>query len=292
MINAFTVDVEDWFQVGALERVVKREAWETMESRVGNNTRRLLDLLEAFEVRGTFFVLGWIAQHHPELVKDIAARGHEVACHGLSHRAVYTQSREEFAAETRAARALLQDLSGQPVAGYRAASFSITRESLWALDILIAAGFEYDSSIFPIRHDRYGIPDAPRQPFIIRGEQGELLEFPMAAVGPGQFRLPVSGGGYFRLLPYWVTRAALAHLNRTGKAFVFYLHPWEVDPGQPRMSEASALSKFRHYRNLDQTETRLREMLATHRFGRMDELVAGARAQAAQFTPAQLAEAA
>ena len=292
VINAFTVDVEDWFQVGALEKVVARADWETMESRVEANTRRLLALLEEHEVRGTFFVLGWVAQHRPGLVREIADRGHEVACHGLSHRAVYTQSPEEFRRETHEARKLLQDLSGQPVAGYRAASFSITRESLWALDILIEAGFEYDSSIFPIRHDRYGIPDAPRSPFVIRGEGGELVEIPMAAVGPGPFRLPVSGGGYFRLLPYWLTRAGLRHMNGRGLAFPFYMHPWEIDPGQPRMSDASALSRFRHYRNLDQTESRLRSMLQEFRFGRMDAWVRQAKPAAGAIETSQLARAA
>jgi polysaccharide deacetylase family protein (PEP-CTERM system associated) len=220
-INAFTVDVEDWFQVGAFEQVIGRGDWETKESRVVANTERLLALLESFDVRGTFFVLGWIAKRHGGLVREIADRGHEVACHGFSHRAIYTQSPAEFTAETRDARKLLQDLSGQPVSGYRAASFSITRESLWALDVLIESGFDYDSSIFPIRHDRYGIPDAPREPFMIRREGGELLEIPMAAVGPGPFRLPVSGGGYFRLLPYWLTRAAYRHLNGRGKPLRF-----------------------------------------------------------------------
>jgi polysaccharide deacetylase family protein (PEP-CTERM system associated) len=291
-INAFTVDVEDWFQVGALERVVSRDDWPNMESRVEANTIRLLDLLDEFEVHGTFFVLGWIAQHKPGLVQEIAARGHEVACHGLSHRAVYTQTPEEFREETRVSRSILQDLSGQPVAGYRAASFSITRDSLWALDILIEAGFEYDSSIFPIRHDRYGIPHAPRKPFIIKGKMGELLEVPMAAVGEGLFRLPVSGGGYFRLLPYWLTRAGLRHLNEQGRPFPFYMHPWEVDPGQPRMSEASALSKFRHYRNLDRTEGRLRRMLGEFRFGRMDAWVKQARSHAAELESGELARAA
>ena len=289
-VNAFTVDVEDWYQVGAFAQSIARKDWDGLESRVEQNTLRLLDLLERFEVRGTFFVLGWIAERHPGLVRTIGERGHEIACHGFSHRAIYDQAPAVFREETLRARALLQELSGQPVNGYRAASFSITRRSLWAFDTLLEAGFSYDSSIFPIRHDRYGIPDAPRTPFVVRANGGEILELPMAAVGPGALRLPVSGGGYFRLLPYWVTRAAFRHLNDGGRAVPFYMHPWEVDPGQPRV-EASRLSRFRHYRNLEHTESRLEALLGEFRFGRMDAWADRCRDSAPVWAPVELAEA-
>jgi polysaccharide deacetylase family protein (PEP-CTERM system associated) len=235
---------------------------------VVRNTHRLLGLFEEFGVRGTFFVLGWVAERHPQLVRDIAGAGHEVACHGLSHRLVYEQSPDEFRAETLRAKRLLEDAIRGPVLGYRAASYSIVRRSLWALDILAEAGFAYDSSIFPVHHDRYGIPDAERMPHRMATPKGRsIVEWPLAAANVLGFRLPVAGGGYFRLLPYRLSRWGLASINRRERQpFIFYLHPWEIDPGQPRV-RVSWLSRLRHYTNLDQCEARLRRLLGEFRFG-------------------------
>lgn len=274
LTNAFTLDVEDYFQVAALAPSVPYDSWPQRESRVERNTGVILDLLAERNIRGTFFVLGWIAQHYPQLVKRIAAAGHEVASHGYSHQLIYRQTPEEFRAETVASKNLLEDLIGAPVLGYRAASFSITRDSLWALDTLIDAGFQYDSSVFPIRHDRYGIPGAPREPGPLAAPSGrKIIEFPMSAASFLGVQVPVSGGGYFRLLPYWVTRSGLRQINRRHRRpFTFYLHPWEVDPGQPRIP-ASRLSRFRHYTNLHRCEQRLRQLLGEFSFAPMREVL-------------------
>jgi polysaccharide deacetylase family protein (PEP-CTERM system associated) len=271
-INAFTVDVEDYFHVAALSSAITRESWPTHESRVERNTERLLALLAERGVRGTFFVLGWVAERSPGLVRRIAASGHEIACHGFSHQLIYQQAREEFREETVRAKRLLEDLIGGAVLGYRAASFSVTRDSLWALDTLIDAGFLYDSSIFPIRHDRYGLPGAAPEPNRLSAPSGRtLVEFPMSAARFFGVQVPVSGGGYFRLLPFWVTRAGLKQINeRRGLPFTFYLHPWELDPGQPRF-KVSALSRFRHYTNLARCEGRLRRLLREFEFTSMRE---------------------
>lgn len=259
--NAISVDVEDYFQVSAFAKSVRPEDWDDFPLRVEANTRRLLDLFERYDVRGTFFVLGWVAQRVPELVREIAERGHEVACHGYSHQLIYNQTPELFREETLRAKALLEDIVQQPVAGYRAASYSITQDSLWALDILAEAGFVYDSSIFPVKHDRYGIPGAEELPHHLQTPSGAtLVEFPLSVAKLGAYNLPVAGGGYFRLYPYWLSRAGLAQVNRRGQPFIFYLHPWEVDPGQPRI-EAGLLSRFRHYNNLDKCEARLERLL-------------------------------
>jgi polysaccharide deacetylase family protein (PEP-CTERM system associated) len=271
-INAFTVDVEDYFHVAALSSAITRESWPTHESRVERNTERLLALLAERGVRGTFFVLGWVAERTPGLVRRIAASGHEIACHGFSHQLIHQQAREEFREETVRAKRLLEDLIGGAVLGYRAASFSVTRASLWALDTLIDAGFLYDSSIFPIRHDRYGLPGAAPEPNRLSAPSGRtLVEFPMSAARFLGVQVPVSGGGYFRLLPFWVTKAGLRQINeRRGLPFTFYLHPWELDPGQPRF-KVSALSRFRHYTNLARCEGRLRRLLQEFEFTSMRE---------------------
>jgi polysaccharide deacetylase family protein (PEP-CTERM system associated) len=266
--NALTIDVEDYFHVSALASSIHRDSWTSQESRVVGSTQRLLDLFEKFDVRATFFVLGWVAERHPQLVKDISARGHEIACHGYSHELVYEQSPERFRDETIRSKSLLEDVIGAEVLGYRAASYSIVRKSLWALDTLVDLGFAYDSSIFPVRHDRYGIPDAQRVPHRIStpGKQS-IVEWPLSTARALGFKIPVSGGGYFRLLPYWLTRWGLKSINeREQRPFIFYLHPWEVDPGQPRVS-ASWLSRFRHYTNLERCEERLRRLLGEFRFG-------------------------
>lgn len=274
--NAFTIDVEDYYHVSALAPAIPRDTWAQRESRVAASTERLLSMLDEHRVKGTFFVLGWVADHVPGLVKRIASLGHEVACHGYSHQLIYRQTPEVFAEETRRAKHLLEDLTGQPVIGYRAASFSITPRSRWALDTLIELGFAYDSSIFPVRHDRYGMPGAAREPGLVQAPSGaQIVEFPMSTASFGSMRIPVSGGGYFRLLPYWFTRRGLRSINeREGNPFTFYLHPWEIDADQPRV-KVNLLSRFRHYTNLGKCEARLRRLLGEFRFTTMAKVLSG-----------------
>jgi polysaccharide deacetylase family protein (PEP-CTERM system associated) len=264
--NAMTIDVEDYFHVSAFERHIDRRRWDSFESRVVANTDRLLRLVAAADVRATFFVLGWVAERFPDLVARIARDGHEIASHGYSHRLVYDMTPREFAEDIRRAKALLERISGQPVLGYRAPSYSITRQSLWAFDVLLDEGYVYDASVFPIHHDRYGIPDAPRFPYRVTRAAGSLWELPGSTVRWAGQNLPIGGGGYFRLLPYGWTRRGIAYVNSIERRPVmFYLHPWEIDPGQPRI-EAPLVSRFRHYRNLGKTEPRLSRLLAEFRF--------------------------
>ena len=278
MVNAMTVDVEDYFQVSAFDHVVKRDAWPGMESRVVANTERLLRLFDEFDVRGTFFVLGWVAERHPSLVQKIVARGHELASHGYGHRLVYSQTPDEFRNDVRRAKRLLEDAGGVEVRGYRAPSFSVTSRSLWALDVLLEEQYRYDASIFPIRHDRYGIPDAPRWPHTIERPAGRVYEVPGSTVRLGGTNLPVAGGGYFRVLPYAWTRFGISRVNRLERQpVVFYLHPWEIDPDQPRL-QAGVLSRFRHYRNLHQTENRLRRLMRDFQFAPLASVLPGCAA--------------
>jgi polysaccharide deacetylase family protein (PEP-CTERM system associated) len=272
-VNAFTVDVEDYFHVAALASAISRDTWSQREYRVERNTESLLELLAERGVYGTFFVLGWVAERSPGLVRRIAAAGHEIACHGYSHELIYRQSRQEFREEAARAKGLLEEATGQAVLGYRAASFSIVRETLWALDELIDLGFRYDSSIFAIRHDRYGIPDASPAPGRVSAPSGRsILEFPMAPANFFGLKIPVTGGGYFRIFPYGLTRAGLKRINDAGRPFAFYLHPWEIDPGQPRVT-VGTLSRFRHYTNLARCETRLRRLLGEFAFCPMRQLL-------------------
>ncbi|MDA8347838.1 MAG: DUF3473 domain-containing protein [Pseudomonadota bacterium] len=272
-LNAFTVDVEDYFHVAALASAVSRDSWSSRECRVERNTERLLELLQARGVSGTFFVLGWVAERYPALVRRIAECGHEVACHGYSHQLIYEQRPEVFREETARAKGMLEEALGEPVLGYRAASFSVIRKTLWALDTLIDLGFAYDSSIFPIRHDRYGIPEASSEPGPFTAPSGRsLVEFPMVPASVFGTKVPVCGGGYFRIFPYWLTRAGLRQINGRGQAFPFYLHPWEIDPGQPRI-RVGALSRFRHYTNLHRCEARLNRVLGEFAFAPMREVL-------------------
>jgi len=277
VVNAMSVDVEDYFQVSAFDTVVPRGGWDQMESRVVRNTERLLAIFDEHDVRGTFFVLGWVAERFPELLRSIAGRGHEMASHGYGHGLVYDQSRDAFREDIRRSKAVIEAACGAQVRGYRAPSFSITMRSLWALDVLIDEGFEYDASIFPIHHDRYGIPSSPRHPYRIERGARSLVETPGSTTSWGPFNMPVAGGGYFRILPYAWTKWGIARINRReGQPAIFYIHPWEIDPEQPRMG-ASRLSTFRHYRNLDQTEIRLRRLLNDFRFDTVCALVDSAR---------------
>lgn len=287
VVNAMTVDVEDFFHVSGFDGCVPREDWDGFESRVCRNTDRLLEMFADAGAIATFFVLGWVAERFPGLIRRIAAQGHEVASHGYAHRLVYGLTRAQFAEDLRRATGCIEQACGAQVLGYRAPSYSITRSCLWALDELLAQGFVYDASIFPIHHDRYGIPDGPRHAHLIRRANGNLWEWPGSTVRFAGHNLPIAGGGYFRLLPYGWTRWGMRHLNEVeGKPAIFYLHPWEIDPEQPRVP-ASRVSRFRHYRNLAKTEPRLRRLLSEFRFDTAISLlsttVAGSRA-ASEFS--------
>jgi polysaccharide deacetylase family protein (PEP-CTERM system associated) len=259
--HILSVDVEDYFQVSAFENTVSREQWDQWPSRVCDNTRRSLDLIESHGATATFFIVGWVARKFPALVREIHARGHEVACHSYWHRLVYSLPPEEFLEDTRMARTAIEDAAGARVTGYRAPSWSITASSLWALDILAEEGFAYDSSIFPVHHDRYGIPGAERHPHRRNG----LQEYPPATLSVLGQNLPVAGGGYLRLLPMALTRQAFRQYEREGRQLVVYFHPWEIDPDQPRMN-GSLVSRLRHYTNLGKMEMRLEELLSRYRF--------------------------
>ena len=274
MLNALTIDVEDYYHVSAFEAVVPLADWERYESRVEKNTHRILDLLDAHTTKATFFVLGWVAERHPGLMRTLVARGHEVASHGYAHRRVYTQTPEQFRTETRRSKRLLEDTLGQPIRGYRAASYSITVQSLWALDVLREEGFVYDSSIFPIRHDLYGIPSHPRFCYMIPGQSDSpLVEFPLSTLRLGGTNFPIAGGGYLRLFPYAYTHWGIRSLNRReGQLAIVYLHSWELDPEQPRLP-AGKLSRFRHYTNLHRMEERFVRLLQDFSFGTMSEFL-------------------
>jgi polysaccharide deacetylase family protein (PEP-CTERM system associated) len=273
VVNAMTVDVEDYFHVSAFQDNVARSDWERMESRVVRNTEQLLEIFDSHRVRATFFVLGWVADRYPALVKRIAAAGHEVASHGHGHRLIYEQTPEQFRDDLRRSRDSIAAAAGISVQGYRAPSFSITPRSLWALDIIREEGFIYDASVFPIRHDRYGLPSSPRHFYAMERSAGTLWECPGSTVRLAGVNLPVGGGGYFRLLPYWWTKWGISRVNGAeGRAAVFYLHPWEIDPDQPRL-QGSALSRYRHYTNLDRTESRLRRLLSEFQFAPLGELL-------------------
>jgi polysaccharide deacetylase family protein (PEP-CTERM system associated) len=273
IVNAMTVDVEDYFHVSAFDGFVSRDRWDLLESRVCANTERLLGLFSDQGVTATFFVLGWVAERFPDLVSRIAACGHEVASHGYGHRLIYEQTRDAFGEDVRRAKGLLESLTGRRVDGYRAPSYSITPQSLWALDVLLAEGHRYDASIFPIRHDRYGIPSSPRHPHVLRRQSGSLVEAPGSTVRIGGMNVPVAGGGYFRILPYAWTQWGIRRLNAVEqRPAIFYLHPWEIDPTQPRL-DADYVGRFRHYRNLDKTEGRLGRLLRDFRFAPLQQVL-------------------
>lgn len=278
--NYMTIDVEDYFHVSAFENQSPPSTWAERVCRVEKNTDTILALMDENDVKATFFILGWVAEHYPRIAKKIASMGHEVASHGYLHQRVALQDRETYRQDIRRGKSLLEDQIGEAVLGYRAPSYSITRKTAWAFDELIDAGFKYDSSIFPMKHDFYGIPDWPRfEGYAVKNDQGwksadsvdvgqvGIRELPITTLRIGQRNLPIAGGGYFRLFPYAVTRLGLNQINKKeSQPFVFYLHPWEFDPQQPRMIGASVKSKFRHYLNLGKTEKRFKSLLADFEF--------------------------
>lgn len=271
IVNALTVDVEDYFQVEALAHAVPQSTWETMPSRVEANVDRLLALFDARGAKATFFTLGWVAERHKAMVRRIVALGHELGSHGLSHIRADRQSRDAFAADIRRSKALLEEIGQTSVNGYRAATFSIGAKNLWALEELAAAGFVYSSSVYPIAHDLYGMPTAPRGPF--HANPCAVLEVPLSTVRIAGRNLPASGGGFFRLLPYSVSRAAFRRVNRIeNRPAIFYMHPWEIDAAQPRVAGLSAKSRFRHYLNLGRMHGRLERLLADFAWDRMDRV--------------------
>lgn len=270
--NAMTCDVEDYFQVSAFAPYIDRASWPSRECRVEANMDRILALFDRTGVRATFFTLGWIAERYPNVVKRIVAGGHELASHGYGHLRASDQTRAEFDNDIRSSKALLEDIGGQAVLGYRAPSFSIGRDNLWALDALLEAGYRYSSSIYPVQHDHYGMPEAPRFAFYPNGTDG-LLEVPITTVQMLKRNLPAGGGGYFRLLPYALSRWMMAKVNQDDRQpALFYFHPWEIDPGQPRPEGIGAKSRFRHYVNIERMESRIEALARDFAWDRMDRI--------------------
>ena len=271
-VNAMSVDVEDWFQVSAFERHIDRAQWAGLEWRVEANMERILGLFERHQVRATFFVLGMVAERFPHIVNDIVDAGHELASHGWSHVRVTQQEPPAFRDDVSRTRKFLEDLGGVSVQGYRAASYSIGRDNLWALDVLAEEGYRYSSSIYPIHHDLYGMPEAPRFAFHPRGDDG-ILEVPVTTVAFGEHKFPCGGGGFFRLFPYGLSRWFIDRVNtRDQRSAVFYFHPWELDPGQPRQTGVGIKTRVRHYLNLSRTEARLERLLGDFSWDRMDRV--------------------
>ncbi len=270
--NAMTIDVEDYFQVSAFADTVARDSWPERECRVEANIERILAMLDEGDAKATFFTLGWIAERYPAMVKRIVASGHELASHGYGHLRASDQTREQFMDDVARSKAILEDIGGQAVLGYRAPSFSIGPGNLWALDTLQEAGYRYSSSIYPIAHDHYGMPDAPRFAFHPNGAGG-LLEVPITTIRVNHRNLPAGGGGYFRLLPYALSRRMMRRVNDTdGESAIFYFHPWEIDPGQPRMAGINLKTRFRHYVNLQRMERRIRALTRDFAWDRMDRI--------------------
>jgi polysaccharide deacetylase family protein (PEP-CTERM system associated) len=277
IVNAMTVDVEDYFQVSAFAKTVSYEQWPTFESRVCRNTERLLEIFDGAGIHATFFVLGWVAERFPSLVRRIHQGGHEIASHGYAHGLVYDATPETFRDDLRRAKDAIESAAGARVTGYRAPSYSIVDRSLWALDVLVSEGYYYDSSIYPIRHDRYGIPTWPRHIHRVERAGGVIWELPGSTVRRAGMNLPIGGGGYFRMLPYRWTSSGIRMLNDVeARPAIFYLHPWEIDPAQPRIS-APMVSRLRHYTNVEQMETRLRRLISEFRFGTISHVLDGHR---------------
>lgn len=272
IVNAFSVDVEDYFQVEAFKSVIARTDWDRQPSRVVGNTERMLELLDAADVRATFFVLGWVAERFADMISRIAARGHEVASHGYSHELVHAQTASEFRQDIRRAKKLLEDIAGKKVRGFRAPTFSIGSRNWWAYEVLAEEGYEYSSSIYPISHDLYGMENAPRSPFKPLNGDG-FLEIPVTTVRLLNKNRPCAGGGYFRLLPYGVSRWCMRRVNVVdGMPCIFYCHPWEIDVDQPRIAQAPLKSKFRHYVNIREMAPRIARLLHDFSWGRIDDI--------------------
>ncbi|MHB0989843.1 MAG: XrtA system polysaccharide deacetylase [Burkholderiales bacterium] len=271
-VNAMTIDVEDYFQVSAFSGHIARKDWDSLPCRIERNMDTILALLQNHGVQATFFTLGWIAQRYPELIRRITENGHELASHGYHHHRASDQSRPEFYEDVYSSKALLEDISGQRVRGYRAPSFSIGANNLWAFDTLLEAGYQYSSSIYPIRHDHYGMPDAPRFRFHPRGEQG-ILEIPVTTATLLGRNLPAAGGGYFRLIPYAMSHWLIQRINKQdNESCIFYFHPWEIDPRQPRQAGVGLKTRFRHYVNLSRMENKIQSLLSDFAWDRMDHL--------------------
>lgn len=270
IINAMSVDVEDYFQVAAFEKNIKPSDWDNFPCRVERNTQQILELFHQKNIRSTFFVLGWVAKRYPDLVKEIVAQGHELASHGYAHQRATQQTREVFRQDIDRAKKILEDISGAEILGYRAPSYSISNENLWAHDELLEIGHQYSSSVYPVKHDLYGIPDAPR--FAYRCENG-LLEIPITTAKFGSKNIPAGGGGFFRFFPYKFSKWNINRVNEQDKqASIFYFHPWEIDPEQPRQTGISLKSRFRHYLNLNKMEPRLKQLLSDFQWDRMDNI--------------------
>lgn len=289
--HILSIDLEDYFQVEAFAGSVSRDEWEQFPSRVEANTHRLLDIFDRFNAKATFFVLGWVAARFPQLVREVHGRGHDLACHSYWHRKIYSLTPAEFRADTLAACEAIEQAAGVRVTGYRAPSWSVTKDSLWALDVLAELGFTYDSSIFPIHHDIYGIPGASRYPYLHQGRHGEsLLEIPPATLHLGGTNVPAAGGGYFRIFPLAYTEWAFKQFEKKNRSLVFYLHPWEVDPEQPHIA-APLKSRLRHYTNLAKTQSRLERLLERHEFQTFKEFVSGADVSSLSDASSQMATA-
>jgi polysaccharide deacetylase family protein (PEP-CTERM system associated) len=280
LLNAFSVDLEEYFQVANFDHCVDRRRWSELPSRAVAQTHRILDLCDQTGTRATFFALGWVAERQPDLLREIAARGHEIACHGYGHELLYEIGPERFREDVKRGRAVIEDAIGARIEGYRAPSFSITERSLWALEILAEQGFRFDSSIFPVRHHRYGIPDFPREPVRLVLPSGRsIVEFPLTTLAWGPLRLPVAGGGYLRLLPFALLRWGIGRVVASERPTVLYVHNWEIDPDQPRQP-VSALVRFNHYHNLERVEGRLRQLLARARYAPLRDVIASLEAGA------------
>lgn len=272
-LNAFTVDVEDYFQVAAFRRWVRPENWAGYPIRVERNTDRLLSILDQFQIKATFFVLGWVAEQRPRVVQKIHSQGHEVASHGYGHQFVFEMGREAFREDIRKAKQILEDSVGQEILGYRAPNYSITKDSLWATDILLEEGFRYDSSVFPIRHPHYGLPEADRFPHYFRCPSGEtILEFPPSTLRAMGINVPVAGGAYLRHLPLFLIKQGIRSIHRQGQPAIAYIHPWEIDHEQPRIKGIDTITRIRHYGHLERTEKKLTELFRIFRFGTVGEL--------------------
>jgi len=282
--NAMTVDVEDYFQVSAFAPHIDRASWDSRECRVERNVGRILEMLAAQDSKATFFTLGWIAQRYPALVRSIVDAGHELASHGYGHERASDLTEAAFLEDVQSAKRLLEDIAGVEVKGYRAPSFSIGEANLWAFDCLLRAGYRYSSSVYPIRHDHYGMPDSPRHAYEVRPG---LLEVPITTLRMLNRNFPSSGGGYFRLLPYQLSRWMLSRVNTTeGQSGIFYFHPWEIDTRQPRIAGIGSKTRFRHYVNIGRMERRLQQLLKDFRWGRMDQIFLAPAKQPAPLAPA------